>query len=206
MRDLLDAAVSERMDLADYWPQFDRDFWQTGNPGFWKIERIQFFQEPGYDTWDAFARGDWGESLRLLEAGRPELDAQHRRIDEHGFTVRRVRVVEEPLTAYLQWELHVLQVREQCGSGIRVVTPEQVAPLETSGPLPEFYTLGTEVMYEAIYDERGILAAARRFTNRELIARCQHVIADLYEVGEPLADYFERKVVSLPPPTGERTR
>ena len=85
------------------------------------------------------------------------------------------------------------------------VTPEQVARLEATGPLPEIFTLGTEIMYEGIYDECGILEAARKFTDRELILRCQRLIADLYEAGEPLADYFDRKVAPLPPPTGPRT-
>lgn len=200
MHEILDGAAYERMDLADYWPDFDRNFWQVGDPGFWKIERQQHFREPGYDSWEAFAAGDWEESLRLLEASRADLEAQHRRVDESGFSVRRVRVVEEPLTPYLQWELTVLRVREQCGSGIRVVRPDQVASLEASGPVPEIYTLGHAVMYQAIYDETGTLEAARKFTDRDLILRCQRLIADLYAAGEPLADYFERSVAVLPPP------
>lgn len=200
MHEILDGAAYERMDLADYWHDFDRNFWQVGEPGFWKIERQQHFREPGYDSWEAFAAGDWEESLRLLEASRADLEAYHRRIDESGFAVHRVRVVEEPLTPYLQWELTVLRLRAQCGSGIRVVGPERVAPLEASGPLPEIYTLGEAVMYEAVYDETGTLEAARKFTDRDLILRCQRLIADLYAVGEPLADYFERSVAVQPPP------
>jgi hypothetical protein len=203
---ILDRSGGTGLALADYWADFHEQFWMTGDPGFWKIERQQFFQEPGYDTWEAFAKGNWIESLRLLEASRSELDPYHRRIDERGFQVRRVRVVEEPLTAYLQWELHALHVREQCGSGIRVVPIEAVAELETAGPVPEVYTLGTSVMYEAIYDDHGILESAVKYTDLGLISHWQRTIADLYEGGEPLADYFARAVAPLPPPTGERTR
>lgn len=205
MHDLLDGSDGERMELAAYYADYEEHFWKIDSLGFWKLERQQFFQEPGHDTWDAFAEGDWEESLRRLEAGRPGLEAYFRQVAEHGFAVRRVRVVEEPLTAYMQWELHALRLRERCGAGVRVVGPEQVAPLEASGQLPEIYTLGTDVMYEAIYDERGILEAARRWTDRELILRIQQILAELYEAGEPLADYFDRKVASLPPPTGQRT-
>jgi hypothetical protein len=188
------------MGLTAYWADFEQHYWRTGPPGFWKLERQQFFQEPGYDTWEAFVRGDWTGSLRLLEAGRDTIADHHHRVEEHGFTVRRVRVVEEPISPYLQWELHVLRVREQCGSGIRVMGPEQVAHLEAAGPLPEIYTLGTEVMYEAIYDGRGILEGARRYTDPELIRRSQQLISDLYAAGEPLADYFARRVAHLPAP------
>lgn len=206
MRELLASAVGERLQLADYLADFDRQFWRMGSPGFWKLERQQDFQEPGYDTWEAFARGDWDESLRLLGAGRADLAAEHRRLDQHGIAVHRVRVVEEPLTAYLQWELHVLRVREECGSRVRVVGPERVAPLEASGPLPEIATLGNAVMYEAIYDRDGVLESARRYADPGLVVRCQQLIARLYAQGEPLRDYFNRRVAPLSAPVGQRSR
>jgi hypothetical protein len=134
MADLLDGAAGEQMELAEYRADFEQEFWRTGRSGFWKVQRQQFFQEPGYDSWEAFARGDWAEALRLLEDGRAGLAEYHRRVKEHGFAVCRVRVVEEPLTPYLQWELHVLRLREECGSGVRIVHPDQVASLEADRP------------------------------------------------------------------------
>jgi hypothetical protein len=203
MRELLDGAEGERLERADYLADFDRHFWSIGEPGFWKLQRQQYFREPGYDTWEAFARGDWDESLRLLEDGRAAIADEHRRVDARGFSVRWVRVVEEPLTPYLQWELNVLRVREDCGSVVRVVRPHQVTALETAGPLPEIHTLGGTVMYQAIYGEDGALAGALRYTDPDLIARCQRVIADLHASGELLADYFEREVAGLKPPGGD---
>jgi hypothetical protein len=204
MRDLLAGAKHERLELGAYWAEFNERFWRTDSTGFWKLERAQSFREPGYDSWEAFARGQWQESLRLLEAGRPAIEAHHRRIEQCGFRVRRVRVVELPLTPYLQWELHVLRVREQCGSGVRVVGPEQVAAYEASGPLPEVYTLGTAVMYEAIYDSSGVLQGARRYIDPELVVCWQRLIADLYAAGQPLADFFASRVAPLPPPAAEQ--
>lgn len=201
MRDLLAAAAGERMPLAAYRADFAQHFWETGSPGFWKLERQQYFQEPGDRSWEAFARGDWEESLRLLEANRADLEAEHRRVAGHGFAVHRVRVVEEPIIPYVQWELHLLRLREQCGTQVRVIGPEHVAPYESAGPLPEFCTLGTAVMYEVLYDEQGVLDGGRRYTDPELILHCQRLIAELYTNGERLADYFPRRVAGLPVPT-----
>jgi hypothetical protein len=205
MHDLLAAAIGDPMALPDYFADFERQFWAIDGTGFWKLERQQTFQEPGYDSWEAFASGDWAESLRLLEAGRADMTAYHQRIAAHGFAARRVRVVEEPITPYLLWELQALRIRDECGGPVRVVGPERVKRLETSGPLPEIYTLGSAVMYEAVYDERGILQAARRFTDPDLIARCRQVIADLYAHGEPLAEFFSRSVAGLPAPGARRS-
>lgn len=203
MHELLTGAVGERLRLADYRADFAQRFWRIDQLGFWKFERQQFFQEPGDDSWEAFARGAWHEALRLIEARRADLEAEHRKVAEHGFRVHRVRVVEEPIIPYLQWELHLLRLREQCGSRIRVVTPAQLARYETAGPLPELCTLGTDVLYEVLYDEHGALDGARRYADSTLVRSGQRLIAELYEIGEPLAGYFARRVAHLPAPASQ---
>ncbi|MFC7276043.1 DUF6879 family protein [Paractinoplanes rhizophilus] len=200
MPNLLDGAEGERMELDAYYADFEKNFWTINELGFWKLERQQFFKEPGYDSWEAFAKGDWDASLSLLEAGRADMAAYHRRVEEHGFVARRVRVVEEPITAYLQWELHALRIRDQCGGSVHIVGPQQVAEFEHHTALPEIYTLGTAVMYQAIYDDTGVLESALRFTDRDLILRCQRFIQDLYEAGQPLEPFFVSHVAMLPPP------
>lgn len=205
MRELLDGAVGELMELGDYLSDFDRRFWNLDATGFWKLERRQHFREPGYDTWEAFTRGDWDESMRLLDAHRAAIAAEHQRMDELGITVNWVRVVEEPVTPYLQWELQVHRIREECGSVIRVLSDDQVAALETAGPLPEINVMGAGAVYEITYDD-GAVDGARRYTDPDLVARCRQLIADLHAAGEPLSDYFAREVDGLKPPTGEFSR
>lgn len=200
MHELLAGAVGERLELDAYLDDFDRHFWQVGQVGFWKLERQQCFQESGDASWEAFARGDWQEALRLIEAGRAELEDEHRQVAQHGFTVNRVRVVQEPISPYLQWELHLLRVREECGSRVRVLSPEQVAAYETTGPLPEIVVLGTDVMYEVLYDEQGVLVGGRRYTDAGLVRQWQRLVADLFAQGELLAEYFSRRVADLPAP------
>ena len=124
----------------------------------------------------------------------------YRRIEEHGFVTRRVRVVEEPIIPYLQWEMQILRMRDQHGGTVRIVNGDQVADFEREAPLPEIYTLGTTVMYQAVYDDDGVLESARRFVDRDLVARCQRFIQDLFEIGQPLEPFFAERVAVLPPP------
>jgi hypothetical protein len=42
MRDLIDGATGERMELDAYYADFEEKFWATTTPGFWKLERQQF--------------------------------------------------------------------------------------------------------------------------------------------------------------------
>ncbi len=201
MYDLLGGDPGERLSLDDYWADFEKRFWTTTAPGFWKLERQQTFKEPTDDGWRAFAAGRWDESLRILDGRRTEFADYYRRIRGAGFATRRVRVVEEPLTPYLQWELHVLRLRHEYGGLTRVVGPDRVAAAEAGGPLPEIYTLGTDLMYEAIYDAGGVLEAARRWCDPVVVRRCQQFIEALYDDGEPLDQFFARVVAPLGPPT-----
>ncbi|RQX00058.1 DUF6879 family protein [Micromonospora inaquosa] len=200
MHDLFHGDPGELLRLEDYWADFDDRFWRTSVPGFWKLERQQTFKEPGDEGWQAFADGRWEHSLRVLDARRPDFQSYYRRIAENGFATRRVRVVEEPLTPYLQWELHVLRLRHEHGGLTRVVGADAVASAEASGQLPEIYTLGAEVMYEAVYDADGVLAAARRWRDPELVTNCQSFIESLYRSGQPLDEYFARVVAPMGPP------
>lgn len=200
MRSPLHGAVGEPLALKDYYADFEKHFWHCSDLGFWKLERQQTFREPGYDSWEAFWRGDWDESLQLLEAGRADMAEYHRKVDQSGFVARRARVVQEPLTDYMQWELHALRVRDQCGGPVRVTDADQVAQYEDDGPLPEFCTLGDHVVYQALYDEQGVLHAAVKFVDQQLVLRCREFIMNVYEAGQPLAAWFDRNVAPLPPP------
>jgi hypothetical protein len=200
MHELLDGISGEMMELDAYYADFEKNFWSITDLGFWKLERQQVFKEPDYDSWVAFAKGDWDEALRILEAGRADMENYHRRIEEHGFITARARVVEEPITPYLQWELHALRVRDQCGGSVRIVRPEHIEGFEEEAPLPEIYTLGSKVMYQAIYNEESVLESVRKYVDFDLIKRCQRFIQDLYDVAEPLKHYFPRRVAALPAP------
>lgn len=207
MPDLLRGSSGQRLSLNDYWDDFEKNFWTVRDPGFWKLERQQTFQEPDDGSWVAFAAGRWDEAMRLLERQRKAFFGYYQRIAEYGFFTRRVRVVEKPISPYLQWELHVLRLRHEYGGRVRVLGPDQVRAHETSGRLPEIYTLGTDLMYQAVYDQRGILESGIRFSDQPLVVRCQRFIESLYAVGEDLDSFFEREVAGLaPPPEGAMDR
>jgi hypothetical protein len=200
MRDLLGGAVGEHMDLDAYLADFEKQFWETTAPGFWKLERQQYFKEPSHESWQAFARGDWPQALHIIEAGRPAMHDYYRKVEACGFATRRVRVVEEPIIPYLQWEMQILRMRDEYGGTVRIINGGQVADFERTAPLPEIYTLGTTVMYQAVYDDEGVLESARRYVDRDLVVRCQRFIQDLFEIGQPMQPYFAEHVAVLPPP------
>ncbi|MGH3622581.1 MAG: DUF6879 family protein [Sciscionella sp.] len=202
MRDLLDEKSGQRLAGDAYWEQFERDFWQVGNPGAWKLERLQTFQEPDDESWIAFSKGDWPEALRLIEARYVDLQEEYRKIADYGFQLWRVRVADKPITPYLQWEFHCFQGRQRAGEKIHVIGSNQITQFENSGVFPEIITLGTDVMYEIWYNDMGVQKGGIRFVNRDLVSQYQKVIQDLYSAGEELESFFEREIAVLEAPTG----
>ncbi|GAA1015022.1 hypothetical protein Aple_052270 [Acrocarpospora pleiomorpha] len=197
MRDLLDASHGDQLATAEYRRDFAEHFWAISHADFWKLERRQVFQEPGDDSWEAFSRGDWRKALQLLEQRRESLQAYYERIARAGFRTWRVRVVEEPVTPYLRWELRLLRLRHEYGGLVRIVGPDAVRPLEVNGALPEVVTLGLDVMYEVRYDERGVLAGGVRYIDSGLVTRWRALIAKLYAAGEDITSFFDRNHRSL---------
>ena len=195
---LLDGAVGERLELPAYYEDFRERFGRARE--FWKLERGQVFAEPGSESWEAFNRGDWDESLRLIEERRAGLADYQRRNDARGMTSRRVRVVSLPPSPYLHWELRLLLLRDEFGQPTRVVPARDIAALEDQGPLPEISTLDGDVVYEVVYGDDGAADHAVRFTQPALAGRCRDLIAGLYERGEPIGEFFRREIAPLPLP------
>lgn len=202
MRDLLGASPGEWLGLEAYREDFrGRDFAVDGCDS-WKLERRQHFREPGDASWEAFVRGDWQEALRLVEARRAGLLDVSRLAARHRCRLLRVRVVEMPLTPYLQWELCLLRVRAECGELIRVIRPERLAAFEREGPVPELVTLNDDTVYEILYDAEGVLEGAVRYLDAGTRDRVAARVEQLYELGEDIGAFFSRDVAHLKPPTG----
>lgn len=203
MLDWFDDSAGVRLEFGPYLEDFDSRFWAAHGNGVWKLERQQHFRQPESRSWAAFSRGEWNEALWLLESNRGAIEEEFHQMAEAGINVYRVRVVEEPIVPYLQWELHSLHLRAQCGEHIRVVGPEQVKPFESREPLPEIVTIGGTAMYQVLYSGQAILDGGIRFTDTDIIRRCQDFIERMYRTGEDLATYFARNVAGLAPPHGE---
>lgn len=195
--------TGEYLSLADYQADFSALEWTIAGQESWKLERCQHFREPGFDSWQAFASGDWERSLELNEARRASVAKFQAQASDHGIDLYRVRVVEQPITPYLQWELHGLRLRAECGELIRVVTSDVVREFEDEGMLPELLTLGSLVVYRILYDA-GELAGAVKITDPRVVDRVTGFSRHLYEVGEDMAAFFDRVVAPLPPPRGDR--
>lgn len=165
-----------------------------------KLERGQHFKEQGFPSWDAFAAGDWEQALALAEERRERYAKQIQDANRRGATQRRLRVVEFPITPYVQWEMHVLRLAVEVGDDIRVLDARTIAGVEERHLVPEVVILGDVVMYGVLYDKDGNAAGARRYTDRLLIRETLDGFNNLYEHGEDFTTFFDREIAPLEAP------
>ncbi|MEV6249622.1 DUF6879 family protein [Streptomyces sp. NPDC051742] len=200
MREMFEGVDGVRLEQDAYTPDFMERFWRIGAEGFWKLERMQSYDEGDFPSWQAFRRGEWEESLRLIEELRPEYEEYYGRIAKSGFGVYRARIVERPVTPYIQWELNVLHVKNGYGEQVTVLDAERVAPREQGEPLPELCVLGGESVYVIDYTPEGVPDGATRYDRPDVVARARDFVRELYAQGEDLATYFPREIAPLAAP------
>lgn len=191
------------MTLDEYVADFDVHYERTHQRDCWKLERMQHFHEGDSAAWEAFRRGDLAEAERLMDDRAPALRADAEEAASRGSVFRRVRIVRQPLSRYLQWELRSLRVRSESGGPVRVVPADSVSRLESDGPLPELVDLGGRVLYRVTYAEDASATGAYRFTDPTCVEQWERFIAELFAVGEDITSYVEREVAHLPPPASD---
>ncbi|MFK0141444.1 DUF6879 family protein [Streptomyces murinus] len=202
MFDSFPHGVSERLDR----PTYHADFWRVRASGIRhmnKLERGQEFKERGFASWEAFAAGEWDRALSLVQEKRDGYERQFREAARLGILERRLRVVEFPVTPYVQWELHVLRMRVELGDHIKVLDARKISDIEQDRPVPEVVILGEVAMYEVVYDDDGNAAGANRFTDPALIRETSAGFEALYERGDDFHDFFDREIAPLAPPVVE---
>jgi len=196
----LDPSQGVRLDIDSYRREFRRRRSEIRDTNSWKFERRQHFEEQSSPGRDAFRRGDWEGAMRILEGKRESVLQSILEDHKNRTTFYRVRVVEEPISTYLQWELRSLRMQAECGKQIRVVGVGAVSALEASRLLPEVVILGVQTLYKVVYTDAGVPDFAVRFANAEFIKNWEEFIKELYNMGEDVASYVDRQVAHLPPP------
>ncbi|MEV7008790.1 DUF6879 family protein [Streptosporangium sp. NPDC051022] len=200
MFELFQQSTSERLTRPKYHEDFRRTY-EGGIRSLKKLERGQNFKERGFASWESFAAGKWDEALSLIEEKREIYTQQFQNAAKLGILERRLRVVEFPVTPYVQWEFFVLRLRVELGDNIRVMDARNISDIEQERPVPEVVVLGDEVIYEVIYDDDGNAAGANRFTDQEVIHETSAGFDVLFDRGEGFGEFFDREIASLTPPS-----
>ncbi|MEU1296975.1 MULTISPECIES: DUF6879 family protein [unclassified Streptomyces] len=199
MFDSFPHAASERMDRPTYHADFRRVH-ASGIRSLRKLERGQEFKERGFASWEAFSAGEWDRALELVEDKREVYARQFREAARLHVLERRLRVVDFPVTPYVQWEMHVLRLRVELGDHIKVLDAREIRDVERERDVPEVVILGDVALYEVLYDADGNAMGANRYTDQELIRETSAGFEALYARADDFTTFFDREIAPLAPP------
>jgi hypothetical protein len=174
-------------------PISDEELWAQFQAFSYSAVRLEGLQSYVSDEDDA-------EELAAFAAGRPRhhhRDTQWAALVKAsrrwGKTHRRIRVVTEPLTPYVQWELTWgFEANVAAGEDIRVLAvtagewPEDV-------PRSDFWLLDSSKLFGMRYEADGQWASAERITDPErIVEACRACDAALHRA-VPLRAYLESR-------------
>lgn len=166
---------------------------------FKKIEYGQTFLEPGNESWEAFNAGDWRKALSLANSRDEEARRYFDALKNSGMEAKRVRLICEPLTGYLVWELNILIGNIELGEQISVLPLRRAEKLVDPAWLDDYVAIDETVAYRVLYNEAGLNAGGERSKDQESIRSVIHAFNLLESQGECLTAYFSREVAHLVP-------
>lgn len=159
---------------------------------FLKLECWQEYCEPdGNGSQGAYQCGDIRTAVELLkreaEADRPLYDDVRRR----GIEYARVRLVQEPLSAYLRYELLSYHIRAAMGENIEIV------PFPDGVRLPDdryfdflLFDQHTALVHDYGTERVGRQAGGWLTRSPEIIAELARTAMSLRQRGRPLGRYL----------------
>ncbi|WP_333739987.1 DUF6879 family protein [Streptomyces sp. IBSBF 2806] len=165
-------------------------------------ERNRLFERFHHDAFHLELRDDYsvpdenGPFQRWM-AGE-ETDHSHlaswlrlvRRSTVRGMTVRRVRVVTEPLTPYIQWEHAVTTANQGAGENIRWL-PRQLMPADTALPCDghDWWLFDDRLLAVGHFDPEGRTLGSQIIEDTAIVAQCARLRDQLWTLAVPHTEY-----------------
>jgi len=184
-------AGSTRLDLDEFGVAF-ASAWSRLQSRFLKLECWQRYQESeDNQSQAAYDRGDIDTARELLrreaEVDRPLYEDVHNR----GIEYARVRLIQEPLTPYLEYELLSYRIRVDLGENIEVVR------CDTGTRLPDkhhfdflLFDRDTALIHDYGTAEIGRQVGGWLTHEPDVISRLEQTAGSLREGAVPLQRYL----------------
>ncbi|GAA0322307.1 hypothetical protein GCM10010151_10150 [Actinoallomurus spadix] len=198
MLDRIHRIPGKTLDVATYHAVRRAETERLTGP-IWKLERSQYFHEPDDDpSWQAFVADDWPRVHAVFESERADARAEVESYARQGSELRRLRIVERPVSRYLLWEMQWFKILAEEGTAIRVLDAGDIETLERDGVLPEV-VVDEHALYHVRYDEEWRPCGARRIDDPDVMRQATTELAELWELAEPFSRYFTREIMTLLP-------
>lgn len=155
----------------------------------YKLERRQTFQEPGNPSWEAFAAGDMKRALELIEEDRAAQRDFKRIFDDRAAAFYRLRVIEDPLSRYLRWELAHFRLNAEEGEKIYIVNQALIADLDLRYDLADYTLFDRSLAFFLNYSDDGLFLHADMVSDPAALAELVDISEEILARSIPFEDY-----------------
>lgn len=168
-----------------------RTAWSRLRSRFLKLETWQSYQELAANvSQEAFRQGNLDRVRRLLRAEAEGDRPLYQDVKQRGLDYARIRLIKEPLTDYLRYELMSYQIRAEMGEPIVVVRTDPATPLPNAD-LFDLLLFDRETALVHDYGTAGVGAQTGGWLvrDREIIEELERRVLALREQAVPLHRY-----------------
>jgi hypothetical protein len=180
---------SRRLDLDEFGSRFV-EAWSRLQCCFRKVECWQAYQEREANrSQTAFNKGQVDKARELL---REEAEADRALYDDvkaRKIDYARIRLVQEPLTPYLEYELMAYRIRESLGEAIEVVRCERGVNLPNENYF-DFLLFDRHTALIHDYGDEGLQSGGWLVTAPGVIAELERVATELRGRAIPLGEFM----------------
>jgi hypothetical protein len=183
---------SMRLDLAGFGAAFT-DAWSRIESRFLKLECWQAYQElEASESQAAYQRGEVDAARELLNREAQADRSLYEEVKQREVEYARVRLIHEPLTSYLHYELLSYRIRAEMGENIEVVVCDPALRL----PNEQYFDCLLFDRHTALIHDYGSgivgLQSGGWLTHEPtVIARLEDAIQTVRENSVTLRDYLE---------------
>lgn len=179
---------AERIGLEEFFREFQSE-WDKLKFRFFKLERQQAYQEPDDPSYQAFARGDLSEAIRLVRERIREQKPLYEVARQKGIDIIRVRVVERPLSDYLQYEFEAYKVSQEYGEQVRLVMASALANDAALARASDFLLFDHAPALIHDYDPNGLLCDGWIVRSISACHAYEQIANRLMSISVPFTDY-----------------
>jgi len=180
--------VTERLLPEDFRREFRKASLSVARRVY-KLERRQTFQEPGNRSWEAFAAGDTERALQLIEESRASQRAFKKIFEERSADFYRLRVIEDPFTDYLKWELAHFQLNAEEGEKIYLVNQPMIADIDWTYGLRDYTIFDADLAFFLNYSDDGLFLHADLVRDANILTALVEISEEILARSIPFAEY-----------------
>jgi hypothetical protein len=130
-----------------------------------------------------------GRALELIEEDRAAQRDFKKIFDDREAAFYRLRVIEDPLSSYLRWELAHFRLNAEEGEKIYIVNQAMIADLDLRYDLTDYTIFDRSLAFFLNYSDDGLFLHADMVSDPAVISELVSISEEILARSIPFEDY-----------------